>query len=411
MAPIAPFDRTELRGGEPCTENTWVSNQCGRAPEERRAVADQAYPPGVRSLSSDVLKPDVFDAAIQAVTDACQLARRIQTGLRPAADGGNPADGTPRSLAKSDASPVTVADFAIQSLVASRLERVLGRGRWRLVGEESAAVLRDPTQAAVRDAVIEAVQAVDRDLPSDDVLRSIDLGAEAAGAPTGSGAFWTIDPIDGTKGFLRGEQYAICLAAIEAGEVIAAILGCPNIPEVGLPSASAPPYGILLVAERGAGCWQRSERAPLERGTRVRRHPVEPDGELVLCESVEARSMAPVRRERLLDAAGLRRRPVQLDSQCKYALVARGDADIYLRLPRRWLPFESIWDHASGILCVEEAGGRTSDLEGRALDFGRGRSLVGNRGVIACAAEIHQRLVKAAAEVDLDPQDGTRVSA
>jgi len=121
--------------------------------------------------------------------------------------------------------------------------------------------------------------------------------------------------------------------------------------------------------------------------------------------------MAPVRRERLLDAAGVRRRPVQLDSQCKYALVARGDADIYLRLPRRSLPFESIWDHASGVLCVEEAGGRISDLDGRPLDFGRGRTLAANRGVIACAAEIHDRLVKAAGQMDLDPQDGARVPA
>ena len=41
--------------------------------------------------------------------------------------------------------------------------------------------------------------------------------------------FWTLDPIDGTKGFLRGEQYAVALALIVGGEVVVAALACPNL--------------------------------------------------------------------------------------------------------------------------------------------------------------------------------------
>jgi 3'(2'), 5'-bisphosphate nucleotidase len=41
---------------------------------------------------------------------------------------------------------------------------------------------------------------------------------------------WTIDPIDGTKGFLRGEQYAVCVSLIVDGEPVVGVIGCPNLP-------------------------------------------------------------------------------------------------------------------------------------------------------------------------------------
>ena len=45
-----------------------------------------------------------------------------------------------------------------------------------------------------------------------------------------SDRFWTLDPIDGTKGFLRGGQYAVCLALIVDGDVKLGVIGCPNLP-------------------------------------------------------------------------------------------------------------------------------------------------------------------------------------
>jgi 3'(2'), 5'-bisphosphate nucleotidase len=41
---------------------------------------------------------------------------------------------------------------------------------------------------------------------------------------------WTIDPIDGTKGFLRGGQYAVCVSLIVDGEPVVGVIGCPNLP-------------------------------------------------------------------------------------------------------------------------------------------------------------------------------------
>ena len=65
---------------------------------------------------------------------------------------------------------------------------------------------------------------------------------------------WTLDPIDGTKGFLRGGQYAVCVALIVDSQVQLGVIGCPNLPM----DASKPhgPLGCLFVAVRGHGAEQ-----------------------------------------------------------------------------------------------------------------------------------------------------------
>ena len=84
-----------------------------------------------------------------------------------------------------------------------------------------------------------------------------------------------------------------------------------------------------------------------------------------------------------------------MDSQAKYAVVARGEADIYLRLPTRADYHEKIWDHAAGALIVAEAGGVVSDIHGRPLEFHHGRELAVNRGVIVTNGRLHQRVLDA----------------
>lgn len=65
-------------------------------------------------------------------------------------------------------------------------------------------------------------------------------------------------------------------------------------------------------------------------------------------------------------------------------MVARGDASAYLRLSDLTYR-EHIWDHAAGVIIVEEAGGRVSDFNGNPLDFSKGRQLVDNLGIV-CAS-------------------------
>jgi len=85
---------------------------------------------------------------------------------------------------------------------------------------------------------------------------------------------------------------------------------------------------------------------------------------------------------------------LRVDSQAKYAMVARGDAEIYLRLPRGDY-VENIWDHAAGMMLVEEAGGAVTDLTGKPLDFSHGPELSENRGIVATNGAFHERVIEA----------------
>ena len=99
------------------------------------------------------------------------------------------------------------------------------------------------------------------------------------------------------------------------------------------------------------------------------------------CESVESAHSNQDQSAQIAARLGIHKAPYRIDSQCKYAAVARGDAAIYLRLPTRADYVEKIWDHAAGCRIVTEAGGTVTDVHGRPLDFGLGRKLTENRGV------------------------------
>jgi 3'(2'), 5'-bisphosphate nucleotidase len=67
---------------------------------------------------------------------------------------------------------------------------------------------------------------------------------------------WTLDPIDGTMGFLRKQQFAICLALLIDGIVQLGIIGCPNLPvDHKQPDGEK---GCLFIAIRNHGAFQVS---------------------------------------------------------------------------------------------------------------------------------------------------------
>jgi len=145
--------------------------------------------------------------AVRAVAEATDVAESVQHESRIGL------------LSKADASPATVADFAIQALLADRLASAFPE--LPLVAEEDASELRgNDLQAQVVDVVRRWQPRIDAAA----VLEAIDRGRGVPGQ-----RYWTIDPIDGTKGFLRRRQYAVALALIEDGRVVIGILGCPHL--------------------------------------------------------------------------------------------------------------------------------------------------------------------------------------
>jgi 3'(2'), 5'-bisphosphate nucleotidase len=114
-------------------------------------------------------------------------------------------------------------------------------------------------------------------------------------------------------------------------------------------------------------------------------------------ESFEPAHADQAAHQALAHALGITQPPLRMDSQAKYGIVARGEATLYLRLPSRQSPDyrEKIWDHAAGALLVVEAGGRVTDALGADLDFGAGRKLTRNRGVIVSNGQLHEAILSA----------------
>ncbi|MCZ6836832.1 MAG: 3'(2'),5'-bisphosphate nucleotidase [Planctomycetota bacterium] len=324
--------------------------------------------------------PETLKTALAIVASASHVARVVQRDLENI-----------RQITKDDRSPVTVADFAVQAIVGMELNERLGAPL--IVGEENADALRQPGQEAVCEAVHQAVRRHRPDITLDQVLDAIDLCNHDAKASH----YWTLDPIDGTKGFLRGQQYAIALGLIEDGQVTMGIMGCPNLPsDHALPLDQADDTGTLYGAIKDQGAWEYELNTELSDKTRrsIRAGTYQTGADIRTCGSVEKAHSKQSDTQRILEHLQIASTPVRLDSQCKYAVVARNQADAYFRMPTSSTYVEKIWDHAAGSLIATEAGAIVSDILGQPLDFSQGWGLTSNRGVIGAVPGLHEQIIE-----------------
>lgn len=324
----------------------------------------------------------LLHAARRAVTDACVVCRSVQRDSEKV-----------KSIIKDDRSPVTVADYASQAVVIHRLREALGDVL--VVGEEDADELRtgDPALLA---SVVSAARLAWPEADEAAVLDAIDGGSHDGAKHS----FWTLDPIDGTKGFLRGGQYAVSLGWVEGDVPTLGLLGCPNLPlDFSRPFDEPDTHGALYVAGRNLGLFEGPSDDP---GAKLRRVPAlshEPGDLVRVCESVESGHSKHDHTVQILEKLGREADSLRLDSQAKYAVVARGQADAYLRMPTKPGYREKIWDHAAGALCASEGGAVVTDITGTPLDFSRGSTLEKNRGIVCATPEIHSLIIRAIAEL------------
>lgn len=311
-----------------------------------------------------------LQVGIGAVIAASRICRHVQSTM--AAD----------ALEKKDKSPVTIADFASQAVICKSIRDAFPTDF--IVGEEDAADLRLPENETFRTCTLEEVQRIGIAATTEDVLTWIDAGNHDA---SGS-RYWTLDPIDGTKGFLRCEQFAISLALLIDHQVSVAVLGCPNLEVKGI-------RGVLFYAVRGQSAWMIPLDQPDAAPRHVRVSEVQHASQARMCESVESGHSAHDQSALVLEKLGITATPLRMDSQAKYGAVACGNADVYLRLPTRKGYEERIWDHAGGVLVVEAAGGCVTDLDGKPLDFAAGATLRNNRGVVVTNRRLHAEVLAA----------------
>lgn len=196
---------------------------------------------------------------------------------------------------KPDMTPVTAADRAVETAIAERL--AFARPDQALVGEE--------------------------------------FGTRGS---KGARARWIVDPIDGTKNYVRGIPVFATLLALEVeGEIIAGV-------------ASAPALGRRWYAARGEGAYADGERIHVSAVSSL--------GEAHLSHSGLEGWGAAGRLSQLCDLARACARSRGFGDFWQHVLVAQGGVDVALE------PDVRLWDLAALQVIVEEAGGRFSDLAG-----------------------------------------------
>lgn len=294
--------------------------------------------------------------AIDAVHIGMQLAHSFQGDLEKS-DLQN----------KSDTTPVTIVDYAVQALINFQLMQTFPNDR----------VISEETSSAMPSAMLQKIGSLVRSISPNHTDKEIQTAIDFSGDhPTRS---WILDPIDGTRGFIHNGQYAVTLALLENNEVTIAALGCPKLDQT------------LYYASKGKGAFERkngkTRSIHVQKGSTNEFIYCEPHPNLHVHEPSSARKIA--------EALGAVPKPFPLDSQVKYVLVAKGEASLYLRFPTSKEKKEKIWDHAPGMLLVCEAGGKVSDLFGKPLDFSCGETLKKNEGLVASNGTIHESALDA----------------
>ena len=313
-----------------------------------------------------------MQAIIAAARDAAKLCQLVQEKYLVAS-------------AKSSGpqtEPVTIADYGSQAIICRALQARYPQDA--VVAEESGEQFLQLVTSEQRAQVLSLLtQILGEPVSEAELVAWLDFGVDRTAART-----WVIDPIDGTKGFLARRHYVVAVGLLREGQVSEGIVAAPGY------KAGA---GALFYTRDGA-----TFCAPLATGDGHKvnvsqRHKVE---DYVAVQSYERYHASKSRMGRARDYAGLGNvKLLELDSMEKYALVACGDADLYMRLPREGSAYaHKIWDHVAGVALVQNAGGTITDLDGGPLDFSQGETLP-NAGLIASNGAHHQRVVEAVQRV------------
>jgi len=322
-------------------------------------------------------KNNLLEAALKSIKTAYSVCSDIQKKLKSS-----------DSYIKSDKTPVTIADYCSQAVISIILNKLTPDVP--ILAEEDVIDLNSNKNSDIKKNILSYVKNIFPDFSDEAIIKAIGRGGTEQKF---SDKFWVLDPVDGTKGFLRNGQYAIALALIEKGTVEIGVLGCPNLPEnLKNPEKKT---GVIFFAEKGKGSkmFKYSSSAdhnikPIKVSSRSKISDVS------AAVSYESSHTNESFTETFLNNLGITDKIIKMDSQCKYALLASAQTDIYFRMLPGKNSYEKIWDHAAGTLIVKEAGGIVTDFNGKPIDFSQGKYLNKNCGILATNGFIHEEILK-----------------
>jgi histidinol-phosphatase len=204
---------------------------------------------------------------------------------------------------------------------------------------------RSPVTRADRECEARIVEVLRAAFPDYGVV------GEEFGVREGAGARWIIDPIDGTKNFIRGIPYFATLIGLEEeGEVTAGVIYAPAVDD-------------LLYAYKGAGAFDRRGRLHVSDIASLREALVVFGGIDVFRTAGRWSGF-----ERLVRSSGRQR---GFGDYFGHTFIARGQAEAMVELDLQ------PWDMAAVKIVIEEAGGRFTDFTGVPTIYG-GNAIASN---------------------------------
>ncbi|KAK0625850.1 hypothetical protein B0T14DRAFT_508673 [Immersiella caudata] len=354
-----------------------------------------------------------LQAAFEALRVAAEISRTVQKMTefngKDAIAKTQDSDSLAIKMLKSDATPVTIADLAIQAMLLTVLNVTFPT--YGLVAEESADQLRnDPELRAIVNSLI-VDHARDNTYAWENgcfafstndthVIKILDLAGDPNGDGTTKPTFWVMDPIDGTASFVKGQQYAINLALISDGVEQLSAIACPLVdfnlaktPLSKFTDATVPPAshpGTFLYAALGEG----SYIMPLDASQSPIRLPnIPPNAVSRPYLSTTATAVTSGKQDlhqQIATSLGATHPYCDLLAWVlRWVSLALQHATYTVWIYKNPNRHAKIWDHAGAMLLFREVGGKITDVNGREMDLSTGRTMSGNRGFVAASEGEH----------------------
>ena len=268
-----------------------------------------------------------------------------------------------KTIEKKDHSPVTLADYAGQIFINNSIREKFPADQ--LFAEEHIEDLADSQEEIIKKCF------KDLNIP----IKKFESNLNYRGEP--SERQWTIDPIDGTRGFVANLSYSIGIGFLVNSEPTISAIGSPNYNEKGL---------AVFRAELGEGSqasYGGKAFIPIETSTKSNLK------ESRVCISLHNASKATLD---FLSKIGIKEENrYAMDGMGKFCMVADATADFYIHLNRNLM---YSWDFCPGDLLIREAKGSSSDIGGRRLKFKERNCIITAPGYLFSNKELPQTIFK-----------------
>ena len=269
------------------------------------------------------------------------------------------------SFIKKDDSPVTLADFASQIFIISEIKKSFPEDQ--IIAEEESGVFLNSNAEKILKRCYTSIQ----------INFEENLKETLNYRGPSSNRQWTVDPIDGTKGFQKNLAYAIGIGFMIQTEPTVCAIGVPNYKNTNITIFSAEKNHGAKVSygDQNFSKLKVSDIKDLKTSRMAYSLHYNKPWVLDFAKSLNITNFIP------------------MDSMAKLCMVAEGSAEIYIKPMNIQRSFT--WDFLPGELLVKEAGGMITDIKGNPIKYLNEKCKVTAPGLIASNGTIHDDLLNA----------------